>query len=631
MPALLVALVLLATAVTPLAPGARTVVVRGTVTSESGTPLAGANVYAPGVTPAASARTSATGGYDLRVSVGDAATLVEVRARALGYQPALQRVAPSSDTIVVNFVLKLDVSRLEEVVVSAAMEGVGYSRSAAQVVPGASQGIRLRGSGARGRLDHGNTEEYTKIEDNRFVSVASSPLSTFSVDVDRASYANVRRFITTGTLPPKDAVRIEELLNYFTYGYAEPRGPHPITVATELAVAPWNPQHRIARIGLQTRRIATEKLPPANLVFLIDVSGSMSDANKLPLVQQAFRLLVEQLREQDRVAIVVYAGSAGRVLPSTPASEKLEILSAIERLSAGGSTAGGAGIRLAYAVAKEHFIKGGNNRVILATDGDFNVGVSSTSELVRFVEERRGDGIALTVLGFGMGNIKDGRLEQLADKGNGNYAYVDDLLEAKKVLVREMGATLLTVAKDVKLQVEFNPARVQAYRLIGYENRLLRSEDFDDDARDAGDMGAGHSVTALYELIPAGVKATVPIGTSAPLRYQETPASTGSRSTELMQVSIRYKPPTATGSVLMRHVVLDGKQAVSADLRFAMAVAGYGMLLRDSEFKGSITWDEVLALARGSSGDDRDRADFVSLVAATQRVARGVASAPDQD
>jgi Ca-activated chloride channel family protein len=366
-------------------------------------------------------------------------------------------------------------------------------------------------------------------------------------------------------------------------------------------------------------------------VFLIDVSGSMSDANKLPLVKQAFRLLVEQLREQDRVAIVVYAGSAGLVLPSTLASEKLEILSAIERLSAGGSTAGGAGIRLAYSVAKEHFVREGNNRVILATDGDFNVGVSSTSELVRFVEERRGDGIALTVLGFGMGNIKDGRLEQLADKGNGNYAYVDDLLEAKKVLVREMGATLLTVAKDVKLQVEFNPARVQAYRLIGYENRLLRSEDFDDDARDAGDMGAGHSVTALYEIIPVGTKPTVPIGTAAPLRYQEIPAATGTRPNEVMQVSIRYKPPTATGSVLMRHVVLEGTRTASADLRFAMAVAGYGMLLRDSEFKGSITWDEVLALARESSGDDRDRADFVSLVAATQRVARGVASARDQD
>jgi len=635
MPALLVALILLATTAIPLAPVARMVVVRGAVSSALGAPIAGANVSVPGALPPQSAQTNASGEYMLHLTIADTATSIDIRARAVGYQPVLNRVARVADTIVVHFVLTQQVSRLGEIVVSS-VPGSTASVAAGVTVRATAigSGIKLRGSSgnAAGSVrDQHNTEEYARIEDNRFLSVASAPLSTFSVDVDRASYANVRRFINTGALPPKDAVRIEELLNYFRYEYQEPAGRHPVTITTDIAAAPWNPQHRVARVGLQTQRIATEQLPPSNLVFLIDVSGSMMPANKLPLVKQAFRLLVEQLREQDRVAIVVYAGSAGLVLPSTPASQKLEILTAIERLEAGGSTAGGAGIRLAYGVAKEHFQAEGNNRVILATDGDFNVGVSSTSELVRFVEERRSDGIALTVLGFGMGNVKDSRLEQLADKGNGNYAYVDDLLEAKKVLVREMGATLLTVAKDVKLQVEFNPARVQAYRLIGYENRLLRNEDFADDAKDAGDMGAGHSVTALYEIIPVGVTANVPVGATSPLRYQDQPAAKRGTSNELMHVNIRYKTPTGSISTLMTHAVRDRQRDPSADLRFAMAVAGYGMLLRDSEFKGNITYDVVLSLAEGSAGEDRDRLDFISLVRATKRVARGVASAPGQD
>jgi Ca-activated chloride channel family protein len=522
----------------------------------------------------------------------------------------------------VNFSLAPAVMTLEQVVVTGAA-GDPRARAARSVQ---SVAVATAGPTVVARRDPRNTEEYAKIDDNRFVSVASSPLSTFSVDVDRASYTNVRRFINRGALPPKDAVRVEELINYFAYDYPQPDRGHPVSITTDVGAAPWNAAHRIVRIGLQTQRIRTRDLPPSNLVFLIDVSGSMMPPEKLPLVKQAFRLLVDQLREEDRIAIVVYAGSAGLVLPSTTASHRERILDAIDQLEAGGSTAGGAGIRLAYDVAKQNFLPDGNNRVIWATDGDFNVGVSSTSELVRFVEERRAEGTALTVLGFGMGNLKDGRLEQLADRGNGNYAYVDDLMEARKVFVQEMGATLLTVAKDVKLQIEFNPAVVQAYRLIGYENRLLRNVDFLDDRKDAGEMGAGHSVTALYEVIPAGVDSDVAIGDTAPLRYQDAPRpSRRSRGDELLFVNVRYKHPTSSTSRLMQHAVRDTRGTRSADFSFALAVAGYGLLLRDSEFKGKLTYDDVLALATVHAGEDPDRLGFVKLVEATKRVAAGLA------
>ena len=486
-------------------------------------------------------------------------------------------------------------------------------------------------------------EGYDRIEDNPFLAVAGNPRSTFSIDVDRASYGNVRRFITRGQRPPADAVRIEELVNYFPYALPSPRGEHPIAIATEVMPAPWQPKHRLVRVALQARRIETAQLPPSNLVFLLDVSGSMASPDKLPLVKQAFRLLVEQLRPQDRVAIAVYAGAAGLVLPSTSGREKARILEAIERLEAGGSTAGGEGLLLAYRTAREARaqIEGDgriNSRVVLATDGDFNVGVSSDAALERLIEDQRASGTYLTVLGFGTGNYQDAKMEKLAKRGNGNYAYVDDLAEARKVLVHELGATLHVVAQDVKLQVEFNPAAVRAYRLIGYENRLLRDEDFADDRKDAGDVGAGHSVTALYEVVPAGVTGTVAVRDAEPLRYgnanganEPRPAAAG--RDELLFVQLRYKRPGEDTSRLMRQVVrsddaVRSVAAASTDFRFAASVAGFGMLLRDSEHKGAATVADVLALARGAVGDDPGghRAEFVGLVEKWRRLDAEIAN-----
>jgi Ca-activated chloride channel family protein len=420
-----------------------------------------------------------------------------------------------------------------------------------------------------------------------------------------------------GQRPPKDAVRIEELVNYFTYDYPDPDDRHPFSVTTEVVRTPWHTDHLLVRVGLQARRLHPSALPPGNLVFLIDVSGSMNSPDKLLLVKDALGLLVRQLRQQDRVAIVVYAGAAGLVLPSTPGDRKDVILAAIGNLHAGGSTAGGAGIKLAYDVARENRLTGGNNRVILATDGDFNVGASSDGEMERLIEEKREQGTFLSVLGFGMGNYKDAKMEKLADKGNGNYAYIDNIVEARKVLVDEMAGTLLTLAKDVKLQVEFNPERVASYRLIGYENRMLRKEDFDDDTKDAGEIGAGHSVTALYEVVPKGSGRTEPSG--EPLRYQAA-ARTTSRSEhggELMYVKLRYKLPDAKTSRWLDHVIPASRASSgSTDLRFAASVAAFGMILRESEYRGSATLDSVVELARGALGRDEGgyRADFLKLV-----------------
>ncbi|MGF1934915.1 MAG: YfbK domain-containing protein [Nostoc sp. ChiQUE02] len=466
-----------------------------------------------------------------------------------------------------------------------------------------------------------NTENYNRIEDNPFHRVGNDPLSTFSIDVDTASYSNVRRFITQGELPPKDAVRIEELINYFTYNYPQPKGDRPFSVTTEVAAAPWNSQHKLVQVGLQGKRLESETLPPSNLVFLIDVSGSMDDPNKLPLVQQSLKLLVNKLRPEDRVSLVVYAGNAGLVLPTTPGSQKSKILAAIDRLEAGGSTAGGQGIELAYKIAKQSFLKSGNNRVILATDGDFNVGVSSDADLTRLIEQKRDQGIFLTVLGFGTGNYKDGKMEQLADKGNGNYAYIDTLLEAKKVLVNDLRGTLFTIAKDVKIQVEFNPAKVQAYRLIGYENRLLQNQDFNDDKKDAGDIGAGHSVTALYEIIPTGTKSDVKLPEVDPLRYQRSgETALDAAGNELMQVKLRYKLPQDSTSQLITQTIQDDDlrtdQIPSTNLRFAAAVATFGMVLRDSEYKGNANYDLVMKLATQGKGEDQEgyRGEFIRLV-----------------
>jgi Ca-activated chloride channel family protein len=447
----------------------------------------------------------------------------------------------------------------------------------------------LRVAGAE--VQH-NTEEYGRFEENPFLRPGEDPLSTFSIDVDRASYANVRRFVRNGQRPPRNAVRTEEMVNYFTYDYPEPAF-DPFSISTELAACPWNEKHRLLLIGLQGKRIKTRDLPPNNLVFLIDTSGSMQSPDKLPLVQAGLRLLVEQLRPEDRVAIVTYAGSAGLMLPSTPGSKKSAIMAAIDELEAGGSTAGAEGIVLAYDVARQHFLERGNNRVILATDGDFNVGVTSDGELEQLIERRRRDRIFLTVLGFGTGNIKDSKMELLADKGNGNYAYIDSLSEARKTLVHEMGATLFTIAKDVKIQVEFNPTVVGAYRLIGYENRLLRSQDFNDDKKDAGELGAGHSVTALYEIVPPGVQ--VP-GSVDPLKYQKVISNT--ETAEVATVKLRYKEPDGDTSRLLTRTVAFNINPMSDNLRLASAIAELGMLLRGSEHRGDASFDAVIERGR---------------------------------
>jgi len=461
-----------------------------------------------------------------------------------------------------------------------------------------------------------NTEAYDRIEDNSFRRVADDPLSTFSIDVDTASYANVRRFLNGGSLPPADAVRIEELVNYFRFDYPRPTNGAPFSVSTEVTACPWNPAHRLALIGLQAKPIDLSTIEGRNLVFLLDVSGSMMPPDKLPLIRTAMRMLVDTLSERDRIAIVVYAGASGLVLPSTSGADKERIHQAIASLEAGGSTNGAAGITLAYQIAKEHFIKGGINRVILATDGDFNVGVTSQGELTRLIEEKRASGIFLSVLGVGTGNIKDSTMEMLADRGNGNYSYLDTLHEARKVLVREAGATLVTVAKDVKIQVEFNPAHVGAYRLIGYENRLLRNQDFNDDKKDAGEIGAGHTVTALYEIAPPGED--VDVSKVDPLKYQRTnPATTSTAGRdELMTVKLRYKAPDGDESRLMSVPVKNHTSELSQNVGFAAAVAEFGMLLRKSNYRGSSSHAEAASLARRFRGSDPDgyRAEFVRLV-----------------
>ena len=467
-----------------------------------------------------------------------------------------------------------------------------------------------------------NTEEYDKIYENSFLKALSNPLSTFSIDVDAASYSNMRRFIMNGRLPPKDAVRIEEFINYFDYDYEIPSSKAPFSINLEYAECPWNDEHKLVHIGLQGKELRADDRKPSNLVFLVDVSGSMQPGNKLPLLRQAFTMLVDQLEDEDRVSIVVYAGAAGLVLPSTPGHEKGIIKRSINRLQAGGSTAGYAGIELAYRVAKENYIRGGNNRVILATDGDFNVGVSSTSELISLIEEKRDEGIFLTVLGFGMDNYKDHRLEQIADKGNGNHAYIDNILEAKKILVDEVTATLYAIAKDVKIQVEFNPAKVASYRLIGYENRLLKKEDFNDDKKDAGEIGAGHTVTALYEIIPAKEKGEA--SSAYELKYQKTTIKGEARDTdEILTVSIRYKDPDGDTSklvsTLLRGESLELKRT-SDNFRFSAAVAMFAMILRDSEFKGDSSLEGVRKLARSALGDDpfTYRAEFLQIVERTK-------------
>ncbi|MBL0215035.1 MAG: von Willebrand factor type A domain-containing protein [Myxococcales bacterium] len=471
-----------------------------------------------------------------------------------------------------------------------------------------------------------NTEAYARIDDNPFHRVATAPLSTFSADVDTASYSNTRRFLRDGKLPPKDAVRIEELINYFTYDYPQPAKGEPFSITTEVTASPWNAKLQLVRIGLKAPAIDDAQVPARNLVFLLDVSGSMSDANKLPLLKQAMNLLVNQLRPQDKIAIVTYAGNAGLALPATSGREKDTIRNAIFRLEPGGSTNGAAGIQLAYDLAEKNSTKGAINRVILATDGDFNVGTTSEGDLSRLIEKERERGVFLTVLGFGMGNTKDSTMEKLADRGNGNYAYIDTIDEARKVLVKEAGATLVTVAKDVKLQVEFNPALVAGYRLLGYENRLLKDEDFNDDKKDAGEIGAGHAVTALYEIVPAGVP--VPAAKVDDLKYQTKPAPNASAgSGELLTVKVRYKAPDGKTSKLLSRPLANQPTELakaSADLRWAAAIAGFGMMLRESPHRGNLTWKQVEVMAQGALGKDTEgyRAEAVKMITAASKATR---------
>lgn len=459
-----------------------------------------------------------------------------------------------------------------------------------------------------------NTEGYDRFDDSPFRRVTMDPLSTFSIDVDTASYANVRRFLNAGQLPPPDAVRVEELINYFRFDYPAPAKNAPVSITTELAACPWNLKHRLALVGLRAQPLELESLPARNLVFLIDVSGSMNSPDKLPLVRTGLRMLVDTLTPRDRIAIVVYAGASGVALPATSGAQKDTIHAAIARLQPGGSTNGAEGITLAYQIASQNFVKGGINRVILTTDGDFNVGVTSQGDLTRLIEEKRDTGVFLSVLGVGTGNVKDSTMEKLADRGNGNYSYLDTLHEARKVLINEGGATLVTVAKDVKIQIEFNPAQVAGYRLVGYENRILANQDFNNDRKDAGEMGAGHTVTALYELIPTGEE--VPGATVDPLKYQKPLTHAPLPGNEVLTVKVRYKAPDGITSRLISVPMNNQLSNNSPNIGFAAAVAEWGMLLRHSEHAGSASHADAAALARRFRGPDPEgyRAEFIKLV-----------------
>jgi len=533
----------------------------------------------------------------------------------IGY--VTQEVKVSSETMKIT--LRQDHQMLQEVVV------VAYGVQKKEAVVGSISTFRAVNASAPLQFAHSfdseDNESYNVFAENRFKDAMAEPLSTFSLDVDVASYSNVRRMINQGKKPDKDAVRIEQFINYFSYNYPKPTGDHPISVLTETQACPWNKNHLLVRIGVKAKEIPSDKLPPSNFVFLIDVSGSMFSPNRLPLVKASLKLLTNNLREKDRAAIVVYAGAAGEVLPSTSGVDKQKILEALDALEAGGSTAGGAGIELAYKVAQKNFIKNGNNRIILCTDGDFNVGVSSERGLENMIEEKRQTGIFLTVLGYGMGNYKDSKLQILSQKGNGNHAYIDNLQEANRVLVQEFGSTMYAVAKDVKMQVEFNPAYVNAYRLIGYESQLLNKEDFNDDTKDAGELGAGHTVTAFYEIIPAGVPN--PYGGVDDLKYHPVASlkkTQGIENNELMTVKLRYKPLNSDNSLKMEIPVMvnDKNKTPSADYTFASAVAMFGQLLRNSDFKGSSSYDEVVALARKGFDEDKQgyRREFVRLAEA---------------
>lgn len=586
--------------------------IRGIVTSGTHVPVAGVTVSIQG--GSAGTVTDHAGRFSIRVP-NLARALV---FKKTGYVPLTMPVTTDS---VLNVVLSQKILKTEVLADDAPRESEQAERARKSLAFKRVASAPATFSGAAMQMQV-PTESYKPINENGFLSVGQQPVNTFSVDVDRAAYSNVRRFLNNGQMPPEDAVRIEEMINYFDFDYPQPTGEHPVSITAETTDSPWNPGLKLVHIGLQAKTVSTKNLPASNLVFLIDVSGSMSDANKLPLLKQAFKLLVDQLRAEDKISIVTYAGSAGLVLSPTSGSEKKTIKDALDKLDAGGSTAGGEGIELAYDLAKKHFLPKGNNRVILATDGDFNVGISNESELQKLIEEKRKAGIFLSVLGFGMGNYKDSQIETLADKGNGNYAYIDNIQEARKEFVQEFGGTLFTIAKDVKIQIEFNPAHVQAYRLIGYENRALRNDEFNDDQKDAGDMGSGHTVTAVYEIVPKGAHSPY-IGAGDTLKYQQNNANTAGNSDEMMTVKVRYKKPDSEKSVLFDLPVKASSTPIencSENLRFASAVAEFGLVLRDSEYKGKATYADVIQRAKGAFGKDEEgyRSEFVQLVKAAQ-------------
>jgi Ca-activated chloride channel homolog len=604
----------------------KSLTVSGIVSDETGSPLPGVSISVKGTRTGVS--TSSNGTYKIIVPNSNDVLVFS----GAGLITKEEKIAGRS---IINVTLKLNIAATTEVVVTA----VGQKRQNITLrgmnspVSGTISGLKISGDmngyyNIDERRDDFNREGYDHITENKFLKVSDNPLSTFSIDVDAASYSNVRRFLNQGQLPPAGAVRIEEMVNYFHYEYPQPTGNDPFSINTEISDAPWNKEHKLVLIGLQGKKIPTENLPASNLVFLIDVSGSMSGPERIGLVKASMKMLVDQLRDQDKVAMVVYAGAAGMVLPPTSGANKTKIKEAIDNLEAGGSTAGGAGIKLAYKTANEYFIKGGNNRVILCTDGDFNVGESSDDAMERLIENERKSGVFLTVLGYGMGNYQDAKMQKLADKGNGNHAYIDGITEAKKVLVNEFGGTLFTIAKDVKLQIEFNPAKVQGYRLIGYENRMLAKEDFNDDKKDAGELGSGHTVTALYEVIPLGVSSDF-LKTVDSLKYQKNvvPLSKSAQTDEILTVKFRYKAPDGDVSKLIEHPVKDKEISIaktSDNFRFAASVAQFGMLLRNSEFKSDASYSGVLNLARKAKGNDEEgyRSEFIRLAESAQLLAK---------
>ncbi|POY41130.1 hypothetical protein C3L50_00965 [Flavobacterium alvei] len=615
--------------------------ITGIVTEDTGAPLPGVSIYIKGTKNATS--TNIDGKYSILAEKGD-----KLVFSYIGFETKYATVGKST---IINITLKSSSNQLNEVVVVGygTSENADYSGSVAMIsanklnkqksanvndaLQGRVAGVQISSkSEEKKRIKNRkikdtiitakpvelNDEDYGIFIENPFESPKSAPLSTFSIDVDNASYTNVRRFINNGQTVPKDAVRVEEMVNFFKYKYPQPQDEHPFSINTEYSECPWNSNHKVLKIGLQGKNISTESLPASNLVFLIDVSGSMSSDNKLPLLKQSLKILINELRKKDKVAIVVYAGAAGMVLPPTTGDEKQTIISALENLNAGGSTAGGAGIELAYKLAQENFIKGGNNRVILATDGDFNVGASSNTDMQTLIEEKRKSGVFLTCLGYGMGNYKDSKMETLADKGNGNYAYIDNIQEANRFLSKEFKGSMFAIAKDVKIQIEFNPKQVQAYRLIGYENRKLRPEDFTNDAIDAGELGSNHTVTALYEVIPTRVKSEF-LNNQPELKYTKTTASEDNYSDELATIKFRYKKPDGDKSIEMAKVIENKSiplKNASDDFKFSASVAWFGLKLRDSNLAPNKSSEEIKKLAKEGLSNDEDgyKAEFIRLV-----------------